>query len=381
MSEHSQIMTGNEACTLGAITAGMNFFAGYPITPATEIAELASELLPKNGGKYMQMEDELASMAAVIGASAAGAKAMTATSGPGVSLMQENLGYGIVAEIPLVLIDVMRQGPCQGVATVPAQGDFMQARWGTHGDHPAIALVPNSVSEAYSEVIRAFNLAEKYRTPVIVLSDATLAHMSEKVRVPDHSKINIINRKKPTCSPEEYLPFHQADNEIAPMASFGDGYRWFVSGILHDDTGFPVTNSPENTQRAVNHLLGKISDNLTDIEQWEEYHTDDAEILMLSAGLVSRSAKSAIDSARESGIKIGLFRPITLWPFPENRFSELCSRVKIVMTCEMNEGQLSEIAAKFVDRYQKFYAITQSNGSLIRAEKILNAIREAAENV
>lgn len=222
MSEQYQIMTGNEACTLGALAAGMNFFAGYPITSATEIAELSSELLPKRGGKYMQMEDELASMAAVIGASAAGAKAMTATSGPGVSLMQENLGYGMVAEIPLVLIDVMRQGPCQGVATVPAQGDFMQSRWGTHGDHPVIALVPNSVAETYCEVIRAFNLSEKFRTPVMVLTDATLAHMSEKVRIPDANELTVINRVKPTCDPKDYLPFCQESTEAAPMASFGD---------------------------------------------------------------------------------------------------------------------------------------------------------------
>lgn len=377
MAEQYKIMTGNEACTLGALAAGMDFFAGYPITPATEIAELSSELLPRAGGKYMQMEDELASIAAVIGASAAGAKAMTATSGPGFSLMQENLSYGMLAEIPCVLIDVMRQGPCQGVATVPAQGDFMQARWGTHGDHPVIVLAPNSVAEAYTQVVRAFNLAEKYRTPVIVLSDATLAHMSEKVRIPAPGELEIINRVRPTCPPEEYRPYRQQGNAVPPMACFGDGYRWFVSGIIHDDTGFPVTNSPDMISASIDHMLGKISDNMGDIQAWEEYRTEDADIVMLSAGLVSRSAKSAIDAARSEGIKIGLFRPVTLWPFPEARFGELCERARAVMTCEMNEGQLAEIAAKFTDRSQKLIPVTQNNGTMIRADRVLAAIREA----
>ena len=375
MSEY-KILTGNEATTLGALAAGMNFFAGYPITPATEIAELASELLPKRGGKYMQMEDELASIAAVIGASAAGAKAMTATSGPGVSLMQENLSYGMVAEIPLVLIDVMRQGPCQGAPTSPAQGDFMQSRWGTHGDHPAIVLVPNSVSEAYTETIRAFNLAEKYRTPVIVLSDATLAHMSEKVRIPDPEDLNIFDRVKPTCDPKEYLPYDQDSTEAHPMAAFGDGYRWFVSGILHDNTGFPTPNSPAKISTAVNHLLDKVKINEADMASYEEYETEDAEIIILSAGLVSRSAKSAVEKARAEGIKAGLFRPVTLWPFPEKRFAELCTKVKTVITVEMNDGQLAEVAAKYADRAQRLITVTQNDGTMIREEKILTVIKE-----
>jgi 2-oxoglutarate ferredoxin oxidoreductase subunit alpha len=376
MSEY-KIMTGNEACTRGALYAGMDFFAGYPITPATEIAELSSELLPRRGGKFMQMEDELASMAAVIGASAAGARAMTATSGPGFSLMQENLSYAMTSEIPCVVIDVMRQGPCQGVATVPAQGDFMQARWGTHGDHPVIALAPNSVSEAFSETVRAFNLSEKYRTPVIVLSDATLAHMSEKVRLPDAGELEIAERARPACPPEEYLPYNQKNSRVSPMASFGDGFRWFVSGIVHDDTGFPVTNSPDAIENSMRHMLDKIADNIGDIESYEEYRTEDAEILMLSAGLVSRCAKSAVDAARREGIKAGLFRPVTLWPFPEKRFAELCARAKTVMTCEMNEGQLAEIAAKYTDRAQKLVPVTQNNGTVIKAETVLKAIREA----
>ena len=270
----------------------------------------------------------------------------------------------------------MRQGPCQGVATVPAQGDFMQSRWGTHGDHPVIVLVPNSVSEAYTETIRAFNLSEAYRTPVIVLSDATLAHMSEKVRIPDVSELTIVNRKKPTCDPKDYLPFSNENHQIAPMASFGDGYRWFVSGIVHDDTGFPVTNRPEAIRDSLDHLLGKLRDHLADIESYEEYRAEDAEILILSAGLVSRSAKSAIDRARARGVRVGLFRPVTLWPFPEARFSALCARAKTVMTVEMNGGQLAEVAAKYVDRDQTLRPVTQNDGTIIRAETIFDAILE-----
>lgn len=375
MSEY-KIMTGNEACTYGALAAGMRFFAGYPITPATEIAELSSELLPKVGGKYMQMEDELGSMAAVLGASFAGVKAMTATSGPGFSLMQENLSYGIMAEVPCVLIDVMRQGPCQGAPTMPAQGDFMQAKWGTHGDHPVITLVPNSVSECYTEVIRAFNLAEQFRTPVFVLSDATLAHMSEKVHVPDESELTIVNRKTPDCDPKDYLPFNNESSEVPPIAPFGSKYHWFVSGIIHDDTGFPVPSSQKGISNCLEHLLGKISDHVESIQSWEEYRAEDAEILILSAGLVSRSAKSAVDKARKAGIKAGLFRPITLWPFPEKRFAELAAKAKTVITCEMNAGQLTEVAAKFVNNGQKLVSVTQNDGTIIREETVLATIKE-----
>lgn len=380
MSQNYQILTGNEACVYGAMAAGMRFFAGYPITPATEIAELASQLLPVLGGKYMQMEDELASIAAVIGASVAGSKAMTATSGPGFSLMQENLSYGMIAEIPCVLVDVMRQGPCQGVATVPAQGDFMQAKWGTHGDHPAVVLVPDSVAEVFSETIRAFNLSELLRTPVILLSDATLAHMSEKVMIPGPSDLEIVDRPRPKCGPEDYIPFDLQSHNVPPMASFGSGYRWFVSGIVHDDTGFPVTNRPDAIRSTMDHLLGKISDNLERIESYEEYRTEDAEILILSVGLVSRSVKEAIDQARAKGIRVGLFRPITLWPFPDKRFSELCEKSKTIMTCEMNEGQLAEIARQYCNCQQSLVPITQNDGTLIRAETILSSILEVCNN-
>lgn len=370
-----EIMTGNEACTRAAIAAGMRFFAGYPITPATEIAEMASELLPKAGGTYMQMEDELASIAAVIGASAAGVKAMTATSGPGVSLMQENLGYAIMAEIPLVLVDCMRQGPCQGVATVPAQGDIMQARWGTNGDHPIIAIAPASVGELYEETIRAFNLAETYRNPVYILSDAMLAHMSERVRIPDLDEYDVVRRKRPTCPPSEFQAYANDGTGIPPMASFGDGYRWFVTGMVHDDTGFPVTNNADRISYLVKRLHAKIEHNRADIEKYEEYKTDDADILIVSMGVVARSAKAAIDDIRKEGVKAGLFRPITVWPFPESRLETLCRGVKEIVTCEMNEGQLYHMVRE-VSGNTPVRMINQNNGVILSADTILAGLRE-----
>jgi len=376
MAEKFEIMTGNEACTRAAMAAGMNFFAGYPITPATEIAELSSEWLPKIGGKYMQMEDELAAIAAVIGASCAGAKAMTATSGPGYSLMQENLGYAMVAEVPLVVAYAMRQGPCQGVATMPAQGDIMQVKWGVHGDHPVIAVAPDSVSEVYSETIRAFNLAEKYRNPVFILTDAMLAHMSERVRIPDASEYEVVNRKRPTVDPKDFKPYEDDGTGIPPMASFGDGYRWYVSGLIHDETGFPVANNPQLTSNVVKHICGKIDNNVADIEKYEEYMTEDAEILFVSIGLVSRSVKDAIQQARREGIKAGLFRPITVWPFPETRLAELSKKVKKVVVCEMNEGQLYHVVRESTGN-TPVEQVTQNTGKIITADTVLAAIREA----
>ena len=375
MGNRYVIATGNEACCRGAIYAGMSFFAGYPITPATEIAELASELLPKQGGVFMQMEDEIASCAAIIGASAAGRKAMTATSGPGFALMQEELGYAMINEIPLVIADVQRQGPSQGVATLPAQSDIMLTRWGVGGDHPSIVIAPQSVNEIYTETVRAFNLAEKYRTPVIILSDATLAHMSEKVNVFDDGECEVIERAKPTGDPKDYRPFNVATNDVVPLAAYGDGYSHLLCGLSHDDTGFPV-NSTENTANVMRHLVGKIEDNIEDIESWEEYRLSDADVVVISIGIVSRSAKYAIDIAREEGIKVGLFRPITLWPFPGKRFSEVCKDARKVISVEMNLGQLSEIAKEYVDTEKKFVAVTQSDGTIVRAEKILDAIKE-----
>ena len=377
MNNEYRILTGNDACVLGAIAAGMRFFAGYPITPATEIAESASVLLPKVGGKYIQMEDEIASIAAVIGASFAGVKAMTATSGPGISLMQENLGYGMIAEVPCVVVDVMRQGPCQGVATQPAQGDIMQSKWGTHGDHPVIVLAPSSVSEVYYETVRAFNLAERFRTPVMLLSDATLAHMSEKVKIPDASELEIINRQKPTGPKDRSFKPYGNRNEygVSPMGTFGDGYRWYVSGMIHDEGGFPIANNPKTTEDLIGHILSKIADHTDAIESYEEYLTEDAEVILLSIGLTARSAKKAVDILRAQGKKVGLFRPITLWPFPEKRFTELAAGARKILSCEMNEGQLCLIAKQMAGA-TPVGAITQNNGKMIEADTIVKAVME-----
>lgn len=374
MEETYEIMTGNEACTHAAIAAGMRFFAGYPITPATEIAELSSALLPKAGGKFMQMEDELASIAAVIGASCAGAKAMTATSGPGYSLMQENLGYAVVAEVPLVIAYAMRQGPCQGVATLPAQGDIMQVRWGVHGDHPVIAVAPDSVSEVYTETIRAFNLAETYRTPVVILTDAMLAHMSERIRIPRRSEYECVDRKRPTCAPADYKPFADDGTGIPPMASFGDGYRWYCSGLIHDETGFPVADDPQLITDDIKRLMGKVDNHIVDIESYEEYQTAGADLLVVSIGLLSRSVKDAVDQARRQGIKVGLFRPVTVWPFPENRMAALSRQVRQIFVCEMNEGQLYHVVRESAGT-TPVQQITQNNGKMIAAETILAAIK------
>ncbi|MBO4359150.1 MAG: 2-oxoacid:acceptor oxidoreductase subunit alpha [Erysipelotrichaceae bacterium] len=373
-----QIMTGNEACARAAIASGMRFFAGYPITPATEIAELCSELLPQVDGVFMQMEDELASMGAVIGASVTGKKAMTATSGPGFSLMQENLGYAHMNEIPCVIVDVMRKGPSGGSATLPAQADIMQTKWGTHGDFRSLVLAPNSVEEIYHETIRAFNLAEKYRQPVIMIYDAVLAHMSEKILVPDPEELEIIDRAKPE-SRENYLPFHYDDSKVQPLGSFGQGYRIHLSGLTHDETGFPVSN--QNTtglQILIHHLFDKIDDNYDeDIKKYEAYCCDDADVLVVSIGITSRSAKSAVRQARAMGIKAGLFRPITMWPFPHKDFSRINLHAKAVVTAEMNNGQLNQVAIEDIDRSQKLYVKNLYDGNQIRDVDILNTIIEA----
>ena len=373
-----QIMTGNEACAKAAIASGMRFFAGYPITPATEVAELCSQLLPLNDGVYMQMEDEIASIGAIIGASAAGKKVMTATSGPGFSLMQENLGWAYINEIPCVIVDVMRKGPSGGSATLPAQADIMQTKWGTHGDYRALVIAPNSVQEIYYETIRAFNLSEKYRQPVILLYDAVLAHMSEKIYVPDDSEIEILGRIKPE-SKENYNPFNYTDSNVQPLAAFGEGYKIHMSGLTHDETGFPVSN--QNTtglEILIHHLFDKIDENYDkEIKKYEAYLCDDADVLVVSIGITSRSAKSAVIQAREMGIKAGLFRPITMWPFPHKDFSKINLNCKAVVTAEMNNGQLNQVVIEDIDRNQKLVMKNLYDGNQIRDIDILRSIQEA----
>ncbi|MGI6585368.1 MAG: 2-oxoacid:acceptor oxidoreductase subunit alpha [Gracilibacteraceae bacterium] len=339
MKSRVRLMQGNEACVEGAIAAGMRFYAGYPITPSTEIAELSAEKLPLVGGRFMQMEDEIGGMAAIIGASLAGAKSMTATSGPGFSLKQENIGYATIAEVPCVIVNVQRGGPSTGMPTSPAQGEIMQARWGTHGDHPVIALTPSSVRETFDLTIKAFNMAEKYRTPVILLMDEVIGHMREKVQLPDPSELEIVERKRPDCSSEEYLPYKADYDLVPPMADFGTGYRYHVTGLVHDETGFP-SNNAEVADKLIRRLSNKIEMHRDEIESWEEENTEDAEIIILSYGCVARASKSAMNILRSKGIKVGTFRPISIWPFPERRLRELSLRVKTIVVPEMNLGQL-----------------------------------------
>jgi len=368
-----KLLQGNEACVEGALAAGMRFFAGYPITPSTEIAEISAQKLPQHGGKFIQMEDELASIAAIIGGSLAGLKSMTATSGPGFSLMQENLGYAAITETPCVIVNVQRGGPSTGLPTSPAQGDIMQAKWGTHGDHPAIALTPNSVQETYEYVIKAFNIAEKYRTPVIFLMDETVGHMREKILFKDPSEIEIINRKKPTCKPEEYVAFKPDDDMIPPMASFGEGYRYHVTGLTHDETGFP-TNNNEISGKLVQRIVDKVEKNIDDITYYEEYRMEDAEIVIVAFGGVSRAAKSAIDEMRDKNIKVGMFRPITIWPFLEKQINNVAEKAKEIYVAEMNMGQYFLEVDRVAGKKCAVKKINKITGELITPKEIIDAV-------
>lgn len=371
-----KLMQGNEACVEGALRAGMRFYAGYPITPSTELAEISSIKLPKVGGKFIQMEDEIAGMAAVIGASLTGLKTLTATSGPGFSLKQENLGYAVITETPCVIVNVQRGGPSTGLPTAPAQGDIMQARWGTHGDHSIIALYPNSVREIYDTTIRAFNLSEKYRTPVILLLDEVISHMREKIEIPSDDEIEIIDRIQPTCPPEEYNAFEVKEGEIVPqMAPFGKGYRYHVTGLVHDKTGFPSGNETV-AEELLKRLISKIDDNVDDIVTYDEYLMEDADIAIVAFGATSRSAKNAIDQLRSQGYKIGLFRPITIWPSPAKQLVELSKKVKRIVVVEMNDGQyfleVDRVAGKntLVEKYGRL------NGEIISPDEIISFVKE-----
>ena len=334
-----KLLQGNEACAEGALYAGCRFFAGYPITPSTEVAEYLSRRLPLIGGAFIQMEDEIAAMAAVIGGSLAGSKALTATSGPGFSLKQENLGFAALTEVPCVIVNVMRGGPSTGVPTGPGQSDIMQCKWGTHGDHPSICLTPAYVQEVFSETVRAFNLSEKYRTPVIIAFDEIVGHMRERIEIPDKGVLPIVDRTKPVCGPQEYLPYDDRGGDIPAMANFFDGYRYHVTGLNHGPDGFPVNASPRIHTDELR-LIRKVEENRKDIVRYEEYHTEDAEIVVFAYGVSGRSGKTAVDEARAAGIKAGLFRPLTIWPFPEEEVEALASRVRKIIVPELSLGQI-----------------------------------------
>ncbi len=372
-------LSGNSVVAEAAVDAGCRFFGGYPITPSSEIAADMSRLMPRVGGVFIQMEDEIAAMGAVIGASLAGAKALTATSGPGFSLKQENIGFACITEAPCVIVNVMRTGPSTGLPTLPSQGDVMQARWGTHGDHSIIALAPSTLTEVYWETVRAFNLAEKYRTPVILLLDEILGHMSERVELPDPATLELVERERPSTPPDEYLPYAVNGNLVPPMADFFSGYRYHVTGLTHDATGFP-TESPAIAQALIERLEAKINQNLNDILKYEESDLEDADIAVFAYGSVARSAQVAIARAREAGMKVGLFRPVTLWPFPKTAVADLAKQVKAILVPELNMGQLvSEVER--VAGLTPVVPLNKANGQPLSPNEIKNAISKLAAEV
>jgi 2-oxoglutarate ferredoxin oxidoreductase subunit alpha len=370
----AELTQGNRASALGALAAGCRFFGGYPITPSTEIAEIMSRELPKLGGKFIQMEDEIASIAAVIGASVGGLKSMTATSGPGFSLMQENIGYAAEAEIPCVIVNVMRAGPSTGLPTNPSQGDVMQARWGTHGDHPIIALAPASVREAHDLTVTAFNFSEKYRTPVMVLMDAVVGHMREKVDLPELRAEDIVNREMPTVPPEWYEPFGSPPSDVPALAPFGEGYRYHITGLLHDARGFPTSRLDE-IQPWLDRIFRKIDRHPGEICMWEEDGLEDARVVVVAYGSTARSARQAIKIARARfGRKVGLLRLKTLWPFPEAVVERAAENAQRVIVAEMNLGQIALEVERVVGRH-KVLRVGRADGQIVTPQQIVDAMR------
>ena len=375
MQPRIYMMQGNVAVAEGAIDAGCKFFAGYPITPSSEIAEQLSKRLPEIGGRFIQMEDEIAAMGAIIGASLGGWKSLTATSGPGFSLKQENIGYACITEVPVVIVNVMRGGPSTGLPTLPAQSDVMQARWGTHGDHPIIVLVPASVTESYYMTIQAFNMSEKYRTPVILLLDEIIGHVHERVDLPDPETLEIINRKKPTEAPEDYLPYRIDDSMIPAMANFGDGYRYHVTGLVHDQTGFP-TNNTDEIDAMLTRLNSKLDKYMDEIIDYEETNTEDAEIGIVTYGSSARSSKNALLKARDAGIPVGMLRIKTLWPFPTDRIAKFAEQVSDIIVPELNLGQIAHEVEHAVAGKTKVHKVNKITGDPINPLEILEKIKE-----
>lgn len=369
------LLQGNEAVAEGAVAAGCRFFAGYPITPATEISEVLSVRLPQLDGTFIQMEDEIASMGAIIGASLTGVKSMTATSGPGFSLMQENIGFACMAEVPCVVVDVMRGGPSTGLPTSPAQGDVMQSRWGTHGDHSIIVLAPSTVGECFDVTVMAFNLSEKYRTPVIMLMDEVVGHMREKITVPPHEEISVYERIQPTVPPEWYIPYENTTSGVPPMAVFGSGYRYHVTGLTHDVRGFPTTR-PDEVDPFIRRLSRKIMLHLGEIQVGHTYQTEDARVVVIAYGSVARSAKRAVREAREKGIQAGLLQLITIWPFMRQAVVKLAAEAETLIVPEMNLGQISREVKRVSAGRAEVVTINRVDGNLITPDEILEKIME-----
>ncbi len=369
-------MTGDIACAEGALAAGCLFFGGYPITPATEIAEHISLRLPNVGGTFIQMEDEIAAIASVLGASWAGLKSMTATSGPGFSLMMENLGLGVCTETPCVIANVQRGGPSTGLPTQGAQADMMQAKWGSHGDNELIVLSPSSPQETFYQTITAFNLSETYRVPVLIMTDEIIGHMSEKVVIPKASTIKTVSRPKPKGRKDRFLLYKPGPNGVAPIPAAGEGYNVHVTGLTHDEKGYPVM-TVEAQAEMMERLTSKIQNNLDDIIKTEGYLLDDAEIVIVSYGVSARTSHSAVDIARKMGIKAGLLRLITVWPFPEELISNLAEKVKGFVTVEINLGQIHREVQRCAGGKAPAHLVGHPGGTIIPPEKVINVLKEA----
>ena len=373
MADKEVFVQGNEACALGALAAGCTFFAGYPITPSTEIAEVMSKKLPEIGGHFIQMEDEISAIGAIIGASWAGQKVVTATSGPGISLMQENIGYAFMTETPIVIINMQRGSPSTGQPTRSAQADMMQARWGSHGDYETITLAPSSVQECFDYTIKAFNLAEQYRCPVFVMADEIVGHMREKIIIPEH--IETIPRQMPEKT-EDYLPFDAPENSTTPMPSFGQGYNIHITGLTHDKRGYPSTDDSEIHQELVTRLCNKILTNAEEMADIEIEFLDDVETIVLSYGIPSRSTLTAVKQAREKGLKVGYIKLGLVWPFPSEKLVELTKNSKRIIVPELNLGQVYLEVDRVLGKHSKVELLPKIGGALHTPQEILDKIME-----
>jgi 2-oxoglutarate/2-oxoacid ferredoxin oxidoreductase subunit alpha len=369
------LLQGNEACVKGALAAGCRFYAGYPITPASEIMELMAKELPRAGGAFIQMEDEIASLGAVLGASVAGAKSMTATSGPGFSLMQEHIGYGCMAEIPCVIVDAMRGGPSTGLPTQGSQGDVMQARWGTHGDHPIIVLTPSSVSECFELTVQAFNLSERYRTPVILLIDEAVAHARESVVLPEDGQIIIEERPRPTVPPEWYIPYADPGSGVPPMPKYGEGYRYNVTGLCHDVRGYPTTRKDE-VEPLIRRLFSKISKDVGRLQWFDGYFTDDSLVTVIAYGSVARAGLQAVKQGRDKGLKVGLVKLKVLWPFMRQTVASVMEHSSRILVPEMNMGQISREVKRVNRGNCEVLTLNKFYGTLITPQEILHRLEE-----
>ncbi len=375
LGDEKQFIHGDNAVAYGALLAGCRFFGGYPITPASEIAEKMSELLPKVGGKYIQMEDELGSIASVIGSSWAGAKAMTATSGPGYSLMQENIGFAHMSETPAVIVNVQRSGPSTGQPTLGAQGDIMQTQYGSHGDYSVITLSPNNIQECMEFTIKAFNLAEEYRTPVSLMLSADLGHMREMVEIPQ--EFETFYRKEPKVDPDEYIPFGKGEygkEKVPEFGVFGKGFRTYVTGLTHDEKGFPATDDQEDHDKLIRRQIEKITDDREELTDIERRRLEDADIAILSYGIASRSAMGAMKEARKEGKNVGYFRLKTLWPFPIKAVEELSKKVDKIVVAEMNLGQIYHKVCEHAEAGCEVALADKIGGEIHSPEEILKEV-------